>query len=90
MTLATTLISGLDLSNHPIKLQVLNRVSAQIFAAEFYETAFATNPRSQQTWDRYRQLILEPGGSRDELKLMEEFLGHSPTPDALVRSLGFG
>lgn len=41
-------------------------------------------------WNRYRKLILEPGGSRDELKMLEEFLGHSPSPDALVRSLGLG
>ncbi|KAG6362310.1 hypothetical protein INS49_010540 [Diaporthe citri] len=65
-------------------------LSAQIFAADFYETAFATNPRSQQTWDRYRRLVLEPGGSRDGLKMMEDFLGHSPTPDDLVRALRLG
>lgn len=67
---------------------MLNNSSAQIFAADFYETAFAANPQSRQTWNRYRQVILESGGSRNELEMMEEFLGHSPRPDALVRSLG--
>ena len=66
---------------------MLIEASAQIFAAELYETALATNPQSQQTWDRYRNVILEPGGSSDGLKMMEKFLGHKPTPDALVRSL---
>jgi metallopeptidase MepB len=66
---------------------VLNNSSAQIFAADFYETAFADNPQSRQTWNRYRKVILEAGGSRNELKMMEEFLGHSPRLDALVRSL---
>ncbi|KAI1867328.1 uncharacterized protein JN550_007059 [Neoarthrinium moseri] len=63
-------------------------LSAQVFAADFYETAFAANPSCQNTWDRYRRVILEAGGSRDESKIMEEFLGHLPTPNALVRSLG--
>lgn len=58
-----------------------------MFAADFYETAFASDPHNRQAWDRYRQVILEPGGSGDEMKIMEEFLGHHPSPGALVRSL---
>lgn len=67
-----------------------NRNSAQVFAADFYETAFASNPRSQETWDRYMRVVLEAGGSRDELMVMQEFLGHVPTPDALVRNINLG
>ncbi|KAG8160702.1 hypothetical protein KVR01_008966 [Diaporthe batatas] len=65
----------------------LNENSAQIFAADFYETVLALNPQSRASWSRYRQVILEAGGSRDELKMMEEFLGRHPKVDALVRSL---
>ncbi|KAL2281970.1 hypothetical protein FJTKL_11229 [Diaporthe vaccinii] len=77
------LISGYDAG-------YFSYLSAQIFAADLYETAFTISLRSQQAWDRYRQIVLEPGGSRDGLKMMEEFLGHSPTPDVLVRALGVG
>jgi len=33
-------------------------------------------------------MILEPGGSRDEKKLVEEFLGRSLRTEAYLRSLG--
>lgn len=62
-------------------------ISAQAFAAEFFETAFSADPRSQDAWQRYRTGILEAGGSRDELAMMTEFLGHPPSPEALVRTL---
>lgn len=61
--------------------------SAQAFAAELFETAFAADPRSQDAFQRYRTGILEAGGSRDELAMMTEFIGHSPSPEALVRTL---
>ncbi|ROW05247.1 hypothetical protein VSDG_00437 [Cytospora chrysosperma] len=62
-------------------------ISAQAFAAEFFEMAFSADPRSQDAWQRYRTGILEAGGSRDELAMMTEFLGHPPSPEALVRTL---
>jgi metallopeptidase MepB len=43
---------------------------------------------SKEAWERFRRGILEIGGSRDESKVLEEFLGHPPTPDPLLRSIG--
>lgn len=60
--------------------------SAQVFAADLFETHFAPNPRDQDAWERYRIGVLEPGGSRDELEMLEEFLGHAPSPRALLGS----
>ncbi|KAK1968388.1 peptidase family M3 [Colletotrichum sublineola] len=63
-------------------------LSAQAFAADFFQTSFARDPRSTEAWDRYRKGILEYGGSRDAMGMMTEFLGREPGADALLRSLG--
>ncbi|EFQ31729.1 peptidase family M3 [Colletotrichum graminicola M1.001] len=62
-------------------------LSAHAFAADFFETYFARDPRDPEAWDRYRHGILEYGGSRDAMGMMTEFLGRETGPDALLRSL---
>ncbi|KAK1479351.1 peptidase family M3 [Colletotrichum tamarilloi] len=82
---------GLVHSTHLIELYDAGYyayMSAQAFAASFFESCFAKDPRSPEVWDRYRRDILEYGGSRDEMEMMKEFLGREPGPDALLRSLG--
>lgn len=64
--------------------------SAHVFAADLFESTFADNPRDQDAWDRYRRDILEPGGSRDEMQMMEEFLGRPINPQALLRGFAEG
>ncbi|KAI1446289.1 hypothetical protein F5Y02DRAFT_425955 [Annulohypoxylon stygium] len=61
---------------------------AHVFAAEMFQGNFAEDPRSREAWNRYRKGILEYGGSRDELSMLEGFLGHAPSADALLRELG--
>jgi metallopeptidase MepB len=58
-----------------------------VFAEELFESTFLEDPRSVSAWDRYRKGILEIGGSRDELKLLVEYLGHIPTADPLLRDI---
>jgi len=58
-----------------------------VFAEEFFESTFLEDPRSVSAWDRYRKGILEIGGSRDELELLVEYLGHIPTADPLLRDI---
>lgn len=61
--------------------------SAQVFAAELFQTLFALDPRDQAAWERYRRGVLEYDGSRDELRLLEEFLGHRSTSAVLFHGL---
>lgn len=61
--------------------------SAGVFAADIFQTNFATAPRDRLAWDRYRRKILEPGSSRDELEMLESFLGHCPNPQRLLGGL---
>ncbi|THZ06051.1 zincin [Aureobasidium pullulans] len=60
---------------------------AGVFAADMFQTNFATAPRDRLAWDRYRREILEPGSSRDELEMLESFLGHPPNPQRLLGGL---
>ncbi|KAJ0285610.1 hypothetical protein COL940_003455 [Colletotrichum noveboracense] len=75
-------------SNHLITLYDAGYFSAHAFAADFFESNFAKDPRDPEAWDRYRHGILEYGASKDEMEFMTKFLGHEPGPGALLRSLG--
>jgi metallopeptidase MepB len=56
--------------------------------ADLFEFAFAKDPRGTEAWDTYRRNILQHGGSRNEMEMLEAFLGRPTNPDALMKSLG--
>jgi oligopeptidase A len=62
-------------------------LSADAYAA-FEETMGAEGQPSAQTGRRYRQAILETGGSRPALESFKAFRGREPTLDALLRHQG--
>ena len=37
---------------------------------------------------RYRHMVLEKGGSQDEMKTLQDFLGRPPSTEAFYRELG--
>ncbi len=62
-------------------------LSADAYAA-FEETAAADGSPSLETGRRYRQAILEVGGSRPAMDSFKAFRGREPTLDALLRHQG--
>ncbi|KAH9986700.1 Metalloprotease [Russula vinacea] len=58
-----------------------------VFAADMYATVFKSDPLDPARGDRYRKSILQPGGSREELDSLKEFLGRPPNPDAFVEEI---
>ncbi|PVG02273.1 zincin [Serendipita vermifera] len=58
-----------------------------VFAYDMYETVFAKNPLSPDAGQRYRQHILRPGGSRDEMESLKAFLGREPNAEAFAKAL---
>jgi oligopeptidase A len=62
-------------------------LSADAYAA-FEETAGADGQPSVETGRRYRQEILEAGGSRPAMESFKAFRGREPTLDALLRHQG--
>ena len=62
-------------------------LSADAYAA-FEETAGEDGMPSMQTGRKYRQAILEVGGSRPAIESFKAFRGREPTLDALLRHQG--
>ena len=61
--------------------------SAQVFADDIFHSIFARNPYDKAAWVRYRRGILEYGGSRNELDILEELLGRPVDPSASLLTL---
>jgi oligopeptidase A len=62
-------------------------LSADAYAA-FEETAAPDGTPSAETGRRYRQAILEAGGSRPAMESFKAFRGREPSLDALLRHQG--
>ncbi|KAI5253395.1 zincin [Aureobasidium subglaciale] len=74
----THLLSGYDAGCY-------SYLSAQVFAADLF-AEFKDDPRTQETWERYRATVLERGASMDELQNLCDFLGRPPDAKALLLS----
>ncbi|KAL2138117.1 hypothetical protein VTI28DRAFT_7463 [Corynascus sepedonium] len=61
---------------------------SKVLAMDMFDTAFKRNPLDDNEGRRYRHLVLEKGGSRDEMATLVEFLGREPKPDAFYKSIG--
>ncbi|BGP41596.1 metalloendopeptidase [Rhodotorula kratochvilovae] len=60
---------------------------SQVFSADMYETVFAHDPMDRVAGQRYREEILQVGGSRDEMDSLVAFLGRKPTNEAFLKHL---
>jgi len=58
-----------------------------VFAADMYSTVFKADPLDPARGKRYRDNILLPGGSRDELDSLEAFLGRPPNSNAFIEEI---
>lgn len=53
-----------------------------------FHTKFVQDPMSAKEGRRYRHMVLEKGGSQDEMKTLMDFLGRKPSTEAFYRELG--
>jgi metallopeptidase MepB len=53
----------------------------------FY-TVFKSDPMNPKEGRRYRHMVLEKGGSQDEMKTLSDFLGREPKTEAFYKELG--
>ncbi|KAF9468572.1 hypothetical protein BDZ94DRAFT_1153665 [Collybia nuda] len=58
-----------------------------VFAADMYATVFKADPLDPARGKQYRDKILCPGGSREELDSLEDFLGRPPNSEAFLKEL---
>lgn len=66
----------------------LTSSSTKAFAADIWATCFEKDPMDEVAGLRYRQVILEKGGSGDEAEMLVELLGRPPKTDAFLKDLG--
>lgn len=55
---------------------------------DMFNSAFKRDPMDEREGRRYRHLVLEKGGSQDEMLTLEQFLGRPPRSDAFFNDLG--
>lgn len=65
-------------------------LSSQVYSADMFYSVFKKNPMDGKEGRRYRHTVLERGGSQDEMKTLEDFLGRKPSTEAFYKELGVG
>jgi metallopeptidase MepB len=63
-------------------------LSSQVYSADMFHTVFKQDPMNPEAGRRYRRMVLEKGGSQDEVMMLESFLGRKVRTDAFYRELG--
>jgi len=58
-----------------------------VFAADMYATVFKADPLNPASGKLYRDKILCPGGSREELDSLKDFLNREPNSNAFLEEL---
>lgn len=61
---------------------------SEVFAADMYYTKFKANPLDSNAGFQYKTLVIGPGGSRDAMDSLKEFLGREPNNVAFLEELG--
>ncbi|RGP60539.1 prd1- ase yscd [Fusarium longipes] len=55
---------------------------SKVYATDLWVSQFKADPMHKETGLRYRQHVLQPGGSQPELKSLSNFLGREPNDEA--------
>ncbi|KAI5366057.1 putative peptidase M3A/M3B catalytic domain, neurolysin/Thimet oligopeptidase, domain 2 [Septoria linicola] len=63
-------------------------LSSQVYSADMFYTIFKNDPMNGKEGRRYRHMVLEKGGSQDEMLTLEQFLGRPPSTEAFYKELG--
>ncbi|KAI9797906.1 MAG: hypothetical protein M1825_005675 [Sarcosagium campestre] len=63
-------------------------LSSQVYSMDMFYSVFKDDPMSAKEGRRYRHTVLERGGSQEEMKTLEDFLGRKPSTEAFYQELG--
>lgn len=63
-------------------------LSSQVYSTDMFYSVFKSDPMNPKEGRRYRHTVLERGGSKEEMEILEEFLGRKPQTEAFYRELG--
>ncbi|PVH88364.1 metallopeptidase [Cadophora sp. DSE1049] len=60
---------------------------SQVYSTDMFYSAFKGDLMNKHEGRRYRRLVLEKGGSQDEMEILKEFLGRDPSIEAFYKDL---
>ena len=63
-------------------------LSSQVYSTDMFYSVFKDDPMNAKEGRRYRHTVLERGGSKEEMEILEEFLGRRPSTEAFYKELG--
>jgi metallopeptidase MepB len=63
-------------------------LSSQVYSTDMFYSVFKKDPMSKSEGRRYRHMVLEKGGSQEEMLTLEAFLGRKPSTKAFYEDLG--
>lgn len=63
-------------------------LSSQVYSTDMFYSVFKADPMNGKEGRRYRHTVLERGGSKEEMDILEEFLGRKPDTEAFYKELG--
>ena len=63
-------------------------LSSQVYSTDMFYSVFKEDHMNQKEGRRYRHMVLEKGGSQEEMKTLEDFLGRKPSTEAFYKDLG--
>jgi metallopeptidase MepB len=63
-------------------------LSSQVHSTDLFYTVFKKDPMNKAEGRRYRHMVLEKGGSQEEMKTLKDFLGRLPNIKSFYEDLG--
>ncbi|OQO05510.1 hypothetical protein B0A48_09279 [Cryoendolithus antarcticus] len=63
-------------------------LSSQVYSTDMFYSVFKKDPMDGKEGRRYRHMVLEKGGSQDEMQTLEAFLGRKPSTKPFLEELG--
>lgn len=63
-------------------------LTSQVYSMDMFYSVFKKDPMDGKEGRRYRHMVLEKGGSQEEMKTLEDFLGRKPSTEAFYKELG--
>lgn len=61
---------------------------SKVLALDMFDTVFKKDPLDGKAGRCYRNMVLQKGGSQDEMETLVQFLGRRPTAKSFYKSLG--
>ena len=62
--------------------------SSQVYSSDIFHSVFGENGGDEVIGKRYREMVLEPGGSKDEMGMITAFLGRTPDVSSFWKEFG--